>query len=591
MPFITDPNGKTQYVPGVYTAQRVVSNLPGAAPQFLVPVLLGGGPEGHPYNADASKQVQEASYTPFKLVATSAAAKDYFGEDSDIGVAMSWAKKHGLPYAYVANMGALTRAAVIVTSTGPITQFTLYPRSWGAPANHIKIKATSGTAFEFTPIKHYSMLTANIASGDTRLFIKDNSWVRVGMTITLADNVTTNVTKTVLGVGFEYTSTGQKKPYVDITATAGSAFTTANYGMLLEYDDANVESSGVLTNAQALVDWVNNSSKLFIAVKAGTFSNPAALIAVASATVLKDIAAWSTVTKGTSPAPTSSDYTSFVALMEATAWDLFVQQEGVLPQAFYVADSSSTIHATMRDWAIDKRAEGHPISVTTGGAWGDVVLSAGNDTDPLYRANALNSQDVMLCAGGLDRVAAYLSLGPAVWGRRIDGGLGHNLTNDSLLYSEVEKQWDERVSLNLTNLHRRGVVSYRLGEASKRYVISQGLSTLQGQGATAWNEGTNDTPLVMQRDLADFIDRTLREDLDGSQVGADRVSPETLAAVIVRRAQRTLEPRGYIAKGSFRITSIALNEGGTGYDVVWSVRLPTTTDFITATTSILIGEE
>jgi len=586
MPYVV-VDGVAKYVPGVYNRFQVVSSLPGPAPDFMIPVLLGGAPSGHPYNADASKQVQESRYTPFSLQYTADGVKSYFGEDSDVGIAMTSAKKKALPFAYVANLAALTRASVIVTSTGPVNQYTLLPRKWGAPSNHIKIKAASGTSLEFTPLKHFSMATTNIGTTDTRIYVKDNSWVRVGQVITIGDNATTNVTKTVLTTGFEFTSAGQKRPYVDLTAAVGSAFTTANYALILEYD-ANTESSGTLADAQAQIDWVNQFSKLFIAVKHAAFTNPAAIVALASATVLKDISAWSTVTKGTSPAPTASDYTAFVALMEASAWDQFIQDTGTKPQSFYIADSSSTIHGTMRDWATDKRAEGNNISMTTGCAWGDTVVSAGNDTDPGFRGAALNSQDFMICAPGLDKIAAYLSLGPQVWASRVRGGVGHNLTSDSIVYTEVEKVWDERVSGHLTLLHKKGVCTIRLSEATKRYVISEGLSTLQ-QNASAWNTVTNDTCLVMQRDLADFNARVMTDGLDGSQLGADAVSPETVAAVAVTRGQ-FLEKIGTLQKGTFRIVSITLNESGAGYDVVWAGKPPVSNDFMVVTCQILVGE-
>jgi len=307
------------------------------------------------------------------------------------------------------------------------------------------------------------------------------------------------------------------------------------------------------------------------------------------AVAIKDVAAaWTGTTAGTSPAVSSGDHTAFIEDLDDAEWDNFLARHQIIPQAFLVVDSSSTNQGSWRDWAVTKRAEGYPVSITAGCAWGDTVIDAGNDTAPEFRSAALNSQDVMLCAGGLDRLAAYLSFAPAVFGRRIEGGIGHNLTNDDLVYSEVEKRWDERVSGHLTKLHKFGVVTYRMrGSRPYRYVISQGLSTLQNNSA-AWNEGSDDTCLVMQRDLADYIDRVLKEDLDGKQLGADKVTPATISAVIFRKAQVLKERRGLIT--DFTINSVTLDASGNGYNVEWAVKLPTTTDFITCTTQILVGE-
>ncbi len=582
-----DFGGRVRYVPGVYGLQRVQSDQAGAAPEFHVPVMLVGAPEGHPYNADtAGKAVQETPFTPFKLCKTSTAAETYFGPDSDAAIAMRWAKKHGLPYAYICCMAALTRAYVIVNSTGPILQYKLLPRKWGAPANHIMVKIVSGTTITFTPPKRYSMVTTNIGTTDTRIYVKDNSWVRIGMTLTIGSNTATNVTKTVLTVGTELTSTGQKRPYIDLSATVGTAYTTATYAIVLEYDTANAEVSTALANAQAQVDWINTNSKLFIAVKESTFTNPSAVIAQATSVVLKDLAAWEAVSKGTSPAPAAADYTTWVTLMDATQYDAFLQREGVRPQIYNVIDSSATIHGTIRDWALDKRAEGQAVAAITGTAWGDVVINASDSTDPGFRAVALDSQDMQICAGGLDKVAAYLSLSPAVFGLRVAGGLGHNLTNDKLLYTEVERVWDERNSGELTYLCKKGVTTYKIaGSSPFRYVVCEGLSTLQNN-ANGWNTVTNDTPLVMQRDMADYTDLVVIGGLDGEQLGADNISKDTLAACVRKRAQSKLVGRGLMT--AFTITSIVPASNGAGWELEWGGDFVKTTDFIGVTTNIQI---
>lgn len=588
MPMIIDPQGIARYIPGVYTDIRVVSNAPGPLPEFQIPMLLGEAPLGHPYNADSLKYAEEPPFTVCKPVGTSAAVATYYGFDSDLNRGMIIAKRHGLPFAYAVCMAALTRTKIAVPSTGPIVQFTLYGRKFGAPINHVRVSAPSGTSIQITGLKSFSMLSANGASGDRRIYVRDNSWVRVGMTLYIGDNDTTDASKVVRSIGNEPDSNGLPRPYVEFTATLGAAFAIADDAIIYELDTANKEISPTLSTVQQLIDWINDNSKILAAHKEiGTFTNSAAVIAIASDTVLKEIATWGTVTVGTSPSVTSSDYTAFITLMQASAWDQFAIVYGLIPQAFCALDSSSTIHGLLRDWAIDKRAEGSPISVVVGTAWGDTVIAASDDTNPIFRARALNSQDMQLCAGGLDLTAAYLSLSPAVWGRRVGGGVNHNLTNDILFYSSVEKQWDERNSGELTSLLRGGVTTYKLSTVgTPGYRIAEGLSTLQ-QNTQSWNVGTNDTPLTQQRDLADFVDRVFKNDLEGQAIGAEEVDAATVAGILVRRAQRSLYPRNLIT--AFRLTSVVLNESGTGWAAQYDVRLPITTDFITGVMNIQIG--
>lgn len=589
MPAITTPDGRTVYVPGVYSDIKVVSNLPGPLPAFQIPIVLGQCDEGFPYHGNDIKEDVEDRRSPFTALGTSSATKKAYGPDSEISTAMAWAKRHGLPFAFLLCASKLTRGQVIAQSGGPITEGTIFARKHGAVGGHIKLAVVGGNTVTVTPVKRYSFLTEDGAIGDTRIRVKDSRWIRDGQTITIGDNNSNNADYVVDTVGSELDSDGQVVYWVELTTALLVAITTAQYGMVLEYDDDNAEEPDAFATVQEMVDWFNDESEFLNFQTAATFSSPATLVAVAASTPLKEIAVWGGATAGTSPAPTSSDYDDIITALDATEWDQFALDWAVLPQAFLVVDSSSTVHQAFRDWAIAKRTEGFPVSVTVGCAWGDIDLGAVGDTNPTVRAVALNSQDVMLAACGLDKLGAYLSLAPAIYGRRIGGGIGHNLTNDELLYNEVEVMWDERGSQELTTLHKRGVATVRLSTSKGvRFKVSQGLLTLQAN-LSAWNEGSDDTPLAMQRDLADFVDRVLKEDLDGSQIGADEVNPSTIAAVITRRAEKSLKRRGYIT--SFSIDSIELNDGATGYDVEWTVALPTTGDFITLVTNILIGEE
>lgn len=590
MPRFTTPDGQTVYIPGVYSEIKVINNLPGPLPAFQIPVIVGEADEAdYPYTFNSVKQAVEDEHLVFVGCGTSSACKAAFGNDSNVGIAMTWAKRHGLPWAYVVAINALTRASVVAHSAGPVTQGTIYAKRFGAVGGHIKLQVTGGNTVVVTPVKRYSLLTANAMTGASRLYVKDATWLSEGDAVTVGDNNTANASYTVDSVGTELSSTGQIVHYIELTAALAADITTAQYGMVLQYDTDNEETPDAFGDVQEMVDWFNDESDYLLFQKGGGFTNPATLIALATSTPIKEIAAWGAATAGTSPAATTGDHTTFIANLDASDWDAFALSEQVLPQAFLVLSSSSTTHGDWRDWSIAKRTEGYSVSITVGCAWGDVEVGAGNDTDPTFRAAALNCQDVSLWAGGLDKVASYLSLAPAVFGRRIKGGVKHNLTNDDLIFSEVEYRWDERGAGELTTLHKKGVGTYRLSTAGGviTYRVSQGLSTLQNNAAS-WNESDATTPLLMQRDLADFVDRVIKQDLDATQIGGDEITEASVSACVVKRCQKSLARRGYIT--AFTINSIALNENGAGWDVDVSVRLPITSDYIGLRTNILIGE-
>lgn len=584
MPFIIDPaNGQERWIPGVYSRMRVDDDLPGPTPGFHVPVLLASAVEGVPYNVNSGATVHRS---PFRWCGTSQEAARVYGPDSDVATVMKHAKKGGLPGAYVCSLSKLTRGSVTPTSgAGTVAEYTIRPRSWGAPANHIMIRSVGGTKLEIQPVKRYTMLTADAAATDTRIYVAAPGWLSTGRTYTLGDNATANVTVTVVRTGSHLDSDGRWVHWVDLDAAVGSAFTTANYAMILEYDLPIV--SGTLATGADHIEWINQSSRnLLEAEETATFTG-AAIDAIADWTALKDFdteaeSVWQrSAAVGTSPAATAQDVADWIALMDASEWDRFGMDYQTLPQCFYLGLPSSTAHHSLRDWAAAKRAEGHPVSVMSGNDWDETDLEAEDDANPLVRLRNLNSQDFALAIAGLDRLPAYLSFGAQAWGRRVAGGLGHNLTNDDLDYTDIERHWDERNAGELTALLKAGALVYQLRPqpGSVRYRICQGLSTLQAN-TQSWNPTTDDTPLLMQRDLADFIMTDIQAALDAQQVGANEVTASTVGATVKKRLDLH-EKRGRIIRGSGRIASISLNDTGTGFDVVPAFRLPVTADYIT----------
>jgi hypothetical protein len=587
VPFILAPDGQTVYVPGVYDLIQVRSSLAGPLPAFHIPVIMGRCWEGHPYNADSLKEAVENDFTPFKLVKTDGAAGAYFGVKCELHRALQFGKRHGLPFAYAVCLSALTRASVLVTSTGPVSQMTLFPRKFGAPPGWTGITWDSVTEIlTITPVKRFAMLAANASNVTTRYYVEGNhGWLAEGAIVRVGSNIVAAVQKTIVSVGTERAASGQLSYFIELDSTVGTALATANYALVFQHDEVNTEVFTGITTGQAFIDAINNFSKLLVATKHANFTDAKPITTTLKPLI--EVAAWGAVTDGASPAPTDTDLDDFITLLQGGEWANFAIREQVIPQTYLLVSSDSTQHAAMRDYAAAERQRGYPISVTAGCAWGDTDLSASNTTNPKVRAAALNSDSFCLVANGMDDEAPYISRAAAVWGRRVQGGPAHNLTNDRFINVSDEVEWDEIVSGELSSLCRSGVVTNKLSIGQTiAYKLSQGLTTLQAN-AVIWNEEDATTFSAMQRDLADFVSRVIKTDFEEFLVGADEVDPNAVSAVLIRRAEKSLQKRKFIK--SFSIQSVTINDAGSGYDVEWSVVLPVTNDFMTVVTTILVG--
>mgnify|MGYP001068825233 CR=1 FL=1 len=583
-------DGRQQFVPGAYTKTEVRSSLPGPLPALHVAVLLGQGPVGKPYSVAASALDVEGDQVPWEYCGTATKVARENGYESELAIGATYGWRHGLPGAYVVNLAPLTRPSIELDAAASLAQVDVYSKAYGAPANALQLSYVASTdILTIVPVKAFAMLSANTSISDTRVYLSgSHGWLSENAKVYIADNTTTTpVLVTVSDSGVEIDSNGQRLYWVELSAGLAAAYTTADYAFVYQMDTSNTITGTGLGTPQAVIDFINNdaaASQLLSAERNATYDGSD----LVDLTI--DSLGWSTnSTAGTSPPMTNTQLQAFVSNMNAGDWDKFVEAEQVIPHSYLLLSGDSTLQGTLRDYAIAERTRNYPIAATAGVSWGDTVIGAGDSTDPTFRSGALNSQDFCLVAGGLDRRAAYLTLAPAVFARRVAGGPGHNLTNDTFIYEELEKLWDEIDSGELTALLKAGVVSYKLSVGqSIQYAVSQGLSTLQANGGAIWNEVDSTTYSLMQRDLADFANIVIKRDMESLQVGANEVTATTVGAVLFRRAARSLLKQGFIT--DFAIESITLNDAGSGYDVVWNVRLPTTADFITITTIILLGD-
>lgn len=584
MPSVIDPNGVQRTQPGAYGALRIALDLPGPAPAFNVPMLIGQGGQGIPFDVanDASRFSFEST-DGWAYHASSTSLANEVGPDAQVTIAMMHAKRHRLPFAYVAVLNGLTRGTTNLSSSGPVVQVILRPRLWGAPPCWHKF-AFTGTVAKVRPVRKWAYLTANATTGDKRLYVSSNDWAVKGMTIEVGANAVANTSVVVRGTGFEVTSTGQRRPYIDLTSGIAGSVTTAGYALVALYSSTTIDYTPADCND--LIRWLNTTDFFRAQANSGTFTN--ALPATITEAPFKQL---SGATAGTSPNLTTGRVTDFVAFMQGGGWANFVQKYKVVPRAYYLADASATNHATMRDYAIAERVRGYPISVMSGTEWGDTSLSASDSTNPTWRTAALNSDEIALVANGHNKLAAHLSTGPAVWGLRCGYPVGHNLTSDVFVgVEEWEVDWSDADD-EPDKLARGGVITNRLdvSDQGPRIVVSQGLTSLQANAGAIWNPEDQTTWSIHQRDVADYIDRVLKFTFQANIVGSDQVTAAAVSQALFRRVERTLIPQGVVK--TFRITSVVLNSAGSGWDVKWTVTTDKPSDYVTYTTTIYVGPE
>lgn len=571
MPLFDTPAGVQTRIPGVYTRILAQVGSDGPIPAFMVPVMLGDAIEGIPFDATLAANEQPAQ--PFTQIGTVTAARERYGRDSDLATGFAWAKRGGLGRGFGVVVNALTRASVVATSTGPVNEITLHAARFGAPGGHIKV-AWDGTNLTVTPLAAYTPATADIGSGDTRIFVKDTSWMSVGQTVTIGDNANSNATGVIAAIGSAPDSSGQQTYFIDLTAAVGAAFTIAEDALVLDY--AADVSSPTLGDGAELIEWVNSTPTvpLWATEVTGTFTG--ALPVTQTATTIKDAATWATATAGSSPASTSGRYDALVAYLDGGGWEAFNETYGILPRLYCALSDDSTVHQALRDYAAAERGRGFPCYFVLGGAWGDIDLTASDDTNPTYRANALNSQDVMLCSPGLDQLAPALSFAPLVFGALAAGGVGHNLTQDELTFTQVETRWDEISDGELTTLHNGGVCTYRRNVFNGgSFVISQGLSTRQANTAT-WNAADSSTSLMAQRTYADACAFVVQAVVTQLNLGANVVDRGIAAATLVSALDGLLPARRGWAT-SYSIASLTLTQSSWSADV--SFTIPSTPDY------------
>jgi len=589
MPIVSLIDGTTLWVPQVQTVSTIESSLSGPTPTFLVPIIVAGAYEGHHWDAAADQGTSETLLRSARLTITDSDTAAYYGWGSDIHVAMRYAKLHGLPRAYTIAVNDLARGNVVVTSAGPVNEINLYPLKWGAAAMWTKIQFTiaATNVISIFPIKHFTLLSANASLTSTRIQLKGwkaTSWLRVGMSIDIGHNTATEVeTLTIADFGSELDANGQITYWAELSAAPAVAYATASFAMIVEYLDlATATEFAAVTDSQGLLDWINANSQYLGASETANFTGTVPIAQPVAVRMLEAGAIWGAVTPGESPDAVTGDFNGLIPFLDASEWDAFLVTEGIVPYIFLICDSDFDVHGNWRNWAIARRVAGTPVQIYTGMAYTDVAVAT-----ITARAQAMNSQELYLCAGRMDRLHPYLSLAGAVFGRKVAGGVGHNITQDDLIYENILLPWNETTSGELTTLHRLGVITYRMVPRKGRYVISQDINTHQNR-ETIWDTQNNASGYGVPRVRMDFVNATLQTLAENTQLGADRVDPESVAAVLLTQGNKLLFPAHLKVPLTIRSTAI----GPTGTEIITApeVTLLDLVDFIQLDIRTIVGE-
>jgi len=286
-------------------------------------------------------------------------------------------------------------------------------------------------------------------------------------------------------------------------------------------DDSGIRVvSGSLTTLDACVSWINeNAADYFVAVKEtaatnlpDTFTGP--LFSNTSGYVA-----------GTDPAPDSDDYDAIIAALPDWIEEFDIRL--ICPVVNESGANQHSIYQAFRDLAISQRTAGKPVQVVCGGLTGDIDPTAGDVTDPTFRANAYNNQDVILVSPGIDSLDPYKSSAPAVLGLLNAHGVAHNMTRDVVVASTLETKYS---TTNLELLIDGGVLVF--GFNKDGYHVKKGVNTLQANTLN-WNISTKTTYLPMQRAIADYILKYFKDDLE-QFIGADGVTKNQLAGRCAR---------------------------------------------------------
>ncbi|MHB8871857.1 MAG: hypothetical protein ACYC5G_05375 [Candidatus Doudnabacteria bacterium] len=511
--------GKTYNVPGAYGTIEVVNLGSVALPAFNNLIFVGSARKGLPSTSNATRK----SYEFIKSFSSISDAKDWFGS-SDLTRAMEYAKLGGAGVVNLVNIAPLTNGlATILDNQGiPVNTFNIVPKDkyFGAAGNDISITiatASSKPTITIIPPKLTKFLAATASTTSTWLTLDDVEGLAVNQAIKLWSNASATPQATTIA---EIDAVNNKIRVADLPT---AAYATTDYARIfLEDTDRQevktFESTATITD---IINWIS-SGEIFTASR----NSYAGIVPTTLAKTYLQLV--TSATKGTSPVATETGGGSFdtFAASAGQFFEEFTNYTKVRIRLLGLLSSAAAVHAVYKALALDLRTNiQYSIQVITGCATGDILLTSG--TDPITRAKALNSDDVILAGMGINGKAPYMSLAPLYAGMISANSVLRNFTSDVVTATTVEKFFGESNKTTETvNYLTNGVLI--VGTGANGFFIVQGVNTWQNH-ATVWTEDGAHSYLTMQRQIVDFVYEGYKAQMQLG-VGADGYGPEAASA-------------------------------------------------------------
>ncbi|MDQ7818673.1 MAG: hypothetical protein RDU14_16730 [Melioribacteraceae bacterium] len=506
--------GKTYNVPGAYGTVEVVNLGSVVLPAFNNLLFVGSARKGLPSTSSATRK----SYEFIKSFSSIGDAKDWFGS-SDLTRAMEYAKLGGAGVVNLVNIAPLTNGlATIKDNAGsPVNTFDIVPKDkyFGAAGNDISLTiatASSKPTITIIPPKLTKFLTVTAAVDSTWLTLDDVEGLAVNQAIKVWSNASSTAQATTIA---EIDTVTNKIRIADLPT---AAYATTDYARIfLEDTDKQevktFESTATITD---VILWINSGSIL-----TASRNSYAGIVPTTLAKIFFQVI--TSATKGTSPVATETGGGSFdiFAASAGQFFEEFTSYTKVRMRLLGLLSSAAAVHAVYKALAADLRTNiQYSIQVVTGCALGDVLLSA--TTDPITRAKALNSDDVILAGMGINGKSPHMSLAPLYAGMISANTVLRNFTSDVVSATTVEKFFGESNKATETvNYLTNGVLL--VGTGPNGYFIIQGVNTWQNH-ANVWTEDGAHSYLTMQRQIVDFVYEGYKNQmLEG--VGADGYGP------------------------------------------------------------------
>lgn len=368
------------------------------------------------------------------------------------------------------------------------------------------------------PTKSEKIITANVTTGNYYCYVNSYRDIQVGLSYDIMNNPSGKIGSFVVkSVNTTYNSANGGYKVIFETAIGSSAVTTANYARLVQLDQDN-KIQHVFENSEWNVDNVVETMNSI--QQDWEWTKHASGVKAPDALAEQYVGQIPGATKAINIAPTTNDYLAFADRFPSMANEfesinrVNIRHIGLGTPDSAVMASFKALGNTMAN------AENQKPQIVHCGM--DLNKTA---SEYITLAKTLNKDRVVLYGGGLDGLPAYLSFNFFTMGILIANDVRHNLTNDIVDATAVEKNW---TSEELKQLTKNGVFTYK--NTSTGYRITRGINTYQNQEQD-WNENDAQTHVINFRQVADFVHVGVMRDL-APAIGQDGLTPDD----VVRKA-------------------------------------------------------